>query len=64
VFGRPPLEERIAARQRELGPLKPGKVFPHAPAKMLFFFGIAVVVITHVIALSMYFFDPGPSTAP
>jgi len=60
LFGRPPIEERIAARQRELTPLKPGRVFPHAPAKVVFFFSLAVVVITHVIALSLFFFDSGP----
>ena len=60
LFNRPPLEERIAARQRERGPLKRGRYFEHAPARMLFFFGIAVVVISHVVALSMYFVDPGP----
>ncbi|XRQ14673.1 hypothetical protein ACN3XK_28520 [Actinomadura welshii] len=60
MFGRPPIEERIAARQRERGPLKPGRVFPHAPAKMLFFVSLGVVVVTHFIALSMYFFDSGP----
>ncbi|MWA05318.1 hypothetical protein F8568_034145 [Actinomadura sp. LD22] len=60
MFKRPPIEERIAARQRERGPLKPGTVFPHGPAKMLFFFGIGVVVVTHIIALSMYFVDKGP----
>ncbi|MFG2089054.1 MULTISPECIES: hypothetical protein [unclassified Spirillospora] len=57
MFGRPPIEERIAARQRERGPLEPGTVFPHAPAKMLFFFSIGVVVVTHLIALSLYFFE-------
>ncbi|TDD88032.1 hypothetical protein [Actinomadura rubrisoli] len=56
---RPPIEERIAARQRERGPLKPGAYFEHGPAKMLFFFGIGVVVVTHLIALSMYFLDAG-----
>ncbi|MFA1543169.1 hypothetical protein [Actinomadura monticuli] len=60
MFGRPPIEERIAARQRELGELKRGTVFPHGPAKLLFFFSIGVVVITHIIALSMYFVDAGP----
>ncbi|WP_067803167.1 hypothetical protein [Actinomadura formosensis] len=60
MFGRPPIEERIAARQRERGELKPGSVFPHGPAKMLFFFGLGVVVVTHLIALSMYFLDTGP----
>ncbi|TMQ90872.1 hypothetical protein ETD83_33530 [Actinomadura soli] len=59
MFGRPPIEERIAARQRELGPLKPGKVFPHAPARMLFLVSIGIVVVTHFAALSLYFFDSG-----
>jgi len=59
VFGRPPIEERIAARQLERGPLKPGTHFEHAPAKMLFFFGIGIVVVTHLIALSMYFVNSG-----
>jgi len=59
LFNRPPLEERIAARQRERGPLESGKYFEHAPARVLFFFGLAVVVISHLVALSMYFFDPG-----
>jgi len=59
VFRRPPIEERIAARQREIGPLEPGRVFPHAPAKVLFFVSMGIVVVTHVIALSLYFFDPG-----
>ncbi|MEU8341409.1 hypothetical protein SAMN05443665_102284 [Actinomadura meyerae] len=60
AFGRPPIEERIAARQRERGELKHGAVFPHAPAKMLFFFSVGVVVVTHAIALAMYFVDAGP----
>jgi hypothetical protein len=60
LFNRPPLEERIAARQRERGPLKSGKYFEHAPARALFIFGIAVVVISHAVALSMYFLDAGP----
>ncbi|MDL4776378.1 MULTISPECIES: hypothetical protein [Thermomonosporaceae] len=60
MFNRPPLEERIAQRQRERGPLKRGTTFEHGPAKALFFFGFGVVVVTHLIALSMYFFDSGP----
>ncbi|MFA1550410.1 hypothetical protein [Actinomadura chokoriensis] len=60
MLGRPPIEERIAARQRELGELKRGSVFPHGPAKMLFFFSMGVVVITHIVALCMYFVDAGP----
>ncbi|GAA2402611.1 hypothetical protein GCM10010191_07670 [Actinomadura vinacea] len=59
LFDRPPLEERIAARQRERGPLKRGRYFEHGPAKMLFFFGLAVVVVSHLVALSMYFVAPG-----
>lgn len=50
MFGRPPLEERIAARQRELGPLKPGRHFEHRPAAIVFFMLIACVVLTHVAA--------------
>lgn len=59
LFNRPPLEERIAARQRERGPMKRGKYFEHPPARMLFVFSIAVVVISHAVALSMFFFDTG-----
>ncbi|GLZ03125.1 hypothetical protein Acsp03_05920 [Actinomadura sp. NBRC 104412] len=59
LFDRPPLEERIAARQRERGPLKPGRYFEHAPARALFAFGVAVVVISHAVALSLYFFGHG-----
>ncbi|WP_433323757.1 hypothetical protein [Spirillospora sp. CA-294931] len=59
IFKRPPIEERIAARQRERGPLKPVRHFEHAPARTLFYFGVAVVVISHFVALSMYFFLPG-----
>jgi hypothetical protein len=61
LFDRPPLEERIAARQRERGPMKRGKYFEHPPARMLFVFGFVIIVLTHVVALSMYFFDPGPA---
>jgi hypothetical protein len=59
IFKRPPLEERIAARQRELGPLRPGRYFEHGPARALFTFGVAVVVVTHLVALSLYFVLPG-----
>lgn len=60
MFGRPPLEERIAARQRELGPLKQGKYFPHGPAKMLFIVSLAIVVVTHLAALAVLWIDSGP----
>jgi hypothetical protein len=58
LFNRPPLEERIAARQRELGPLKQGKYFEHAPARTLFIASLALIVVTHFAALSLYFFLP------
>jgi hypothetical protein len=44
-------EERLAARQAELGPLKEGKVFEHGPAKFLFITLIVLVVVVHVGAL-------------
>jgi hypothetical protein len=50
MFGRPPIEERIAARQRERGPLKAGKHFEHRPAAIVFFAVIACVVVTHLVA--------------
>ncbi|GAA2071089.1 hypothetical protein [Actinomadura alba] len=53
IFNRPPLEERIAARQRELGPLKPGRHFEHRPAAIVFFALIVCVVLTHVAAFFM-----------
>ncbi|WP_225992796.1 hypothetical protein [Actinomadura rudentiformis] len=59
IFNRPPLEERIAARQRERGPLMPGKYFEHSVARNLFIFGIAMVVFTHLAAFVMIFFEPG-----
>jgi hypothetical protein len=53
ILKRPPLEERIAARQRELGPLKPGKHFEHRPAAVVFFALIVCVVLTHLAAFLM-----------
>jgi len=53
IFKRPPLEDRIAARQRELGPLKPGKVFEHRPAAIVFFALLVCVIVTHVAAFFM-----------
>jgi hypothetical protein len=53
IFKRPPLEERIAARQRELPPLKPGKHFEHRPAAIIFFALIVCVILTHVAAFIM-----------
>jgi hypothetical protein len=54
VFKRPPIEERIAARQRELGPAKPGgKYFDQGPGPVVFFAVIVAVILTHIIAFLM-----------
>jgi hypothetical protein len=53
IFKRPPIEERIAARQRELGPLEPGRHFEHRPAAIIFFGLIICVVLTHLAAFLM-----------
>lgn len=58
LFNRPPLEERIAARQRERGPLKSGKYFDQAPAGIVFFAVIGAVVITHLVAFIMIEYLP------
>jgi uncharacterized membrane protein YdfJ with MMPL/SSD domain len=50
---RPPLEERIAARQRERGPIKAGKHFEHRPAAIVFFAVIVCIVLTHIAAFIM-----------
>lgn len=51
MFGRPPLEDRIAAHQRGRGPLKSGKYVEHRPAALVFAFVICFVVLTHIVAL-------------
>ncbi len=61
MFGRPPSRSGSPRGGAERGRLKPGKVFPHGPAKMLFFVSMGVVVVTHIIALCMYFVDAGPA---
>lgn len=53
------LEERIAARQAERGPLPEGKHFEHGPAKFVFFGLLAIVAVTHLVALAMIQFGPG-----
>jgi len=57
VFKRPPLEERIAARQRERGPLKQGKYF-EGPSGIVFFAVIGAVILTHIIAFIMIEYAP------
>ncbi|MFE3450316.1 hypothetical protein ACFXJ8_15420 [Nonomuraea sp. NPDC059194] len=53
MFYRKPLEERIAERQAKLPPLKEGKHFEHGPAKFVFVFLIALVVIMHFVGLAI-----------
>lgn len=48
---RPPLEERIAQRQRERGPLKEGKYFGHRPAAMAFTAVITGILLAGATAL-------------
>ncbi|WP_106400409.1 hypothetical protein [Actinocorallia populi] len=51
-------EEEIRARQRARGPLKEGKTFEHGPAKFVFIALLAIVVVTHLIALVALGFTP------
>ncbi|MFC4532298.1 hypothetical protein [Sphaerisporangium dianthi] len=51
MFGRKPLEERIADRRAHLPPLKEGQHFEHGPAKFVFIFLIVFVVVSHLIGL-------------
>jgi hypothetical protein len=51
MFHRKPLEQRIAERQAQLPPLPEGKHFEHGPAKFIFIFGIAGVILLHIIGL-------------
>jgi hypothetical protein len=51
-------EEEIAARQRRRGPLKEGKTFEHGPAKFIFIALLAIVVVTHLIALAALAWTP------
>lgn len=55
---RPPLEERIAQRQRERGPLKEGKYFEHRPAAIAFTAVIVCVLLTHLIAFLLIEYAP------
>ena len=58
LFNRPPLEERIKADQAKRAPLVPGEVFEHGPAARVFFALIIFVVLTHIAALAMIYWDP------
>jgi hypothetical protein len=58
MLHRPPLEERIAARQRELAPLKSGKYVEHRPAALVFGFVLTFVVLTHIVALVILAMGP------
>jgi len=55
---RPPLEERIAQRQHERGPLKEGKYFEHRPAAIAFGAVIVCVILTHLIAFVLIEYAP------
>ncbi|MEU9885402.1 hypothetical protein AB0M95_25530 [Sphaerisporangium sp. NPDC051017] len=51
MFGRKPIEERLAERRAQLPPLREGRHFEHGPAKFVFIFLIAFVVLAHFIGL-------------
>ncbi|RCG28239.1 hypothetical protein DQ384_24210 [Sphaerisporangium album] len=51
MFGRKPLEERLAERRAQLPPLREGRHFEHGPAKFVFVFLIGFVVVAHLIGL-------------
>ncbi|WP_214416329.1 hypothetical protein [Sphaerisporangium fuscum] len=51
MFGRKPIEERLAERRAQLPPLKEGEHFEHAPAKFIFIFLIVFVVLGHLVGL-------------
>lgn len=55
---RPSLEQRIAERQRERGPLKEGKYFEHRPAAIAFAGVLVCVVLTHIIAFVLIEYVP------
>lgn len=58
IFNRPPLEERIKADQAKRAPLVPGKVFEHGPAAKMFFALIVIVILTHIAAIAMIYWNP------
>jgi hypothetical protein len=58
MFHRPPLEERIAAHQRDRAPLKPGKHVEHRPAALVFSFVLVFVVLTHIVAIVTLIMGP------
>ncbi|GAA3844637.1 hypothetical protein GCM10022226_79750 [Sphaerisporangium flaviroseum] len=51
MFGRKPIEERLAERRAKLPPLKEGQHFEHGPAKFVFVFLIVFLVVAHLIGL-------------
>ncbi|MEV0201502.1 hypothetical protein [Nonomuraea sp. NPDC050691] len=53
MFYKKPLEERIADRVAARKPLEEGKTFEHGPAKFVFVFLIAAVVIMHVVGVAI-----------
>ncbi|MBB5629107.1 hypothetical protein [Sphaerisporangium krabiense] len=53
MFGRKPLEERLAERRAQLPPLREGRHFEHGPAKFVFIFLIVFVVLGHFVGLAV-----------
>ncbi|MFC4591158.1 hypothetical protein [Sphaerisporangium corydalis] len=51
MFGRKPIEERLAERRALLPPLKEGEHFEHGPAKFVFVFLIVFLVVAHLVGL-------------
>ena len=51
MFGRKPIEERLAERRAQLPPLKEGEHFEHGPAKFVFIYLIVFLVVIHLVGL-------------
>jgi hypothetical protein len=51
LFGRKPIEERLAERRAQLPPLREGEHFEHGPAKFIFISLIVVLVVAHFVGL-------------
>jgi hypothetical protein len=52
-YGGKTLEQRIAERQAGLPPLKPGRVFEHAPARFVFIMVLTTSVLFYLLVLVM-----------
>ncbi|MCW2879277.1 MAG: hypothetical protein JWQ95_3377 [Sphaerisporangium sp.] len=56
LFGRKPIEERLAERRAKLPPLKEGEHFEHGPAKFVFVYLIVFLVVAHLVGLVVLMF--------